>query len=261
MLWMSKMVSGRIAMNIVEIRNIKKCFGSVRALDGVSLDIEEGKITAIVGDNGSGKSTLIKIISGVEAPDDGTIFVAGEEYKKLSVKKALEIGINTVYQDLALDNTKNSIENIFLGQELMKGPFVDRREMEKRTRELLMGLNLNIDDLYEAVSRLSGGQRQGIAIARAIMRQGKLLIWDEPTAAMGVAESHRIIEKFKKLKNEGHTQLLVSHNMQQVFSIADRIFVFRAGKCIADVATEQMSIEELNELLIKKEEGALNEWN
>ena len=214
---------------IISVSGLCKSFGPITALRDVTLSVQEGQTTAIVGDNGSGKSTLIKLLSGNLAPDAGSITVEGREYPRLSIAQALQMGIRTVYQDLSLDDCKNSYENIFLGHEWMRGPFLV----------------------------LSGGQRQGLAIARAMLQPGQLLLLDEPTAAMGIRESHQTMQLLRRLRAEGHTLLIVSHDIYQVFDIADRIFVMRAGRCIADIIAADSSPEELHRLILERERGAV----
>ena len=238
---------------LLSLCGITKNFGTIRALDGAALTVSEGLITAIVGDNGSGKSTLIKILSGNLTPDSGEICIGGTTYSHLSIPQALELGIRTVYQDLSLDNCKNSWENVFLGCEKMRGLFLDRGAMEKETRRLLDRLEINIPDLSQPVARLSGGQRQGLAIARALRMPGKLLLLDEPTSAMGIREAHNTMSLLLRMKKEGLTQLLISHNLHQVFDIADRIFVMRAGRCIADVMTANSSPDEIHSMILRQE--------
>ncbi len=240
---------------VLKTECITKSFGHVAALRGVSLSVRRGGITAVVGDNGSGKSTFIKIISGMLAPDGGSIAIDGTKVSSLTAREAIRLGVRTVYQDLALDNCKNSIENIFLGAEIMKGPFLNRRAMAEQAAALLNRLHVEIPDLNEPVCNLSGGQRQGLAIARALLNPGRVLLLDEPTAAMGIEESHRALDLFRKFRDEGMTQLLISHNLHQVYSLADDIYVFRAGRCVAETRTADMPLEALQSLLLRREEG------
>lgn len=242
---------------IISVSGLCKSFGPITALRDVTLSVQEGQTTAIVGDNGSGKSTLIKLLSGNLAPDAGSITVEGREYPRLSIAQALQMGIRTVYQDLSLDDCKNSYENIFLGHEWMRGPFLDCRRMKREAAALLGRLEIAIPDLTEPVRVLSGGQRQGLAIARAMLQPGQLLLLDEPTAAMGIRESHQTIQLLRRLRAEGHTLLIVSHDIYQVFDIADRIFVMRAGRCIADIIAADSSPEELHQLILERERGTV----
>lgn len=241
--------------DIISVNGISKSFGPISALCDVSLSVQQGLVTAIVGDNGSGKSTLIKLLSGNLAPDAGTITVEGREHTHLTIAQALQMGIRTVYQDLSLDDWKNSYENIFLGHERMHGSFLDRCRMEREAAELLKRLEITISDLTQPVRVLSGGQRQGIAIARAMLQPGRLLLLDEPTAAMGIRESHQTMQLLRRLRQEDHTLLIVSHDIYQVFDVADRIFVMRAGRCIADIMAKNSSPEELHHLILEREQG------
>lgn len=238
---------------ILSMRDISKSFGQIQALRGVSLEVEQGGITALVGDNGSGKSTLIKILSGSLRPDGGEIRIAGEVHTSLTIRRAMALGVRTVYQDLALDNCKNSVENIFLGCERMRGPFLARRAMGEEARRLLADIRVDIPDLIAPVRSLSGGQRQGVAIARALRRPGKLLLLDEPTAAMGIQESHSTMEMLRALRQRGMTQLIISHNLHQVFALADYIYVLRSGQIIAGAATGDTTLEALQELILQRE--------
>ena len=221
--------------DILSIAGITKSFGHIQALRGVSLEVKPGAITAIVGDNGSGKSTLIKILSGNIRPDSGSIRIGGADYRSLSIRKAMDLGIRTVYQDLALDNFKNSVENIFLGSELMRGPFLDKKAMMAEARRLLQDIHVEIPDLTEPVRSLSGGQRQGVAIARALRRTMNML---------------------SGLRSRGMTQLIISHNLHQVFAMADYIYVMRSGTIIAGVATRDTSVDALQDLILQRESEA-----
>ena len=246
---------------ILSVKDITKHFRHIRALDGVSAEVREGSITAIVGDNGSGKSTLVFDTIYAEGQrrymDGGSMTVCGAEHPFLTVQRAMELGIRTVYQDLSLDNCKNSVENIFLGDELMHGPFLDRRAMRLEAERLLNDIRVNVPDLSEPVRNLSGGQRQGVAIARALRRPGRLLLLDEPTAAMGIHESHRTMGLLKELRDRGMTQLIISHNLHQVFDLADYIYVMRSGRIMAGAATQSTPPDELRSFILHREEEAL----
>ena len=244
-------------MALLTLKGIKKSFGPVRAIEQADLELEEGWITAVVGDNGSGKSTLIKILSGNIAPDAGTIFTPEGAYTRLSIPQAMEIGIRTVYQDLSLDNYKNSFENVFLGCEPMRwGLFIDRKAMKRETRTLIDQLEIQIPDLALPVRHLSGGQRPGLALARALRTPCRILLLDEPTAAMGIRESHNTIALLRRLRDQGLTQLIVSHNLYQVFDVADRVVVMRSGRCVADVRTADSSPEEIHAMILRQESEA-----
>lgn len=238
----------------LEVHDIVKRFGPVTALDGVSLKASLGEILAIVGDNGAGKSTLIKILSGVLVPDAGTIIINGRAYTSLSPKTALNAGISTVYQDLALADTRDVAANIFLGRELTRWGFLDNRQMYTQAKQLIEDLGINIPDVRLPVAVLSGGQRQGTAVARAIHQGGKLFIFDEPTAAMGLKESRTVLELIQKLAGQGLGVIIISHNLQQVFEISHRICVMRHGKIVAVVRTAETSMEEIVAMIT----GAVN---
>jgi ABC-type sugar transport system ATPase subunit len=230
----------------IRLRNIKKTFGHVVALDGVDLDVCPGEVTALVGDNGAGKSTLIKIISGVLYPDEGEISLNGKTYRHLTPPVAIELGISTVYQDLALVDCRDVASNIFLGREPLKARFfVDKKRMNRESEELLRKLKVSIPSVTTPVEFLSGGQRQGIAVARSINQQGKMIIFDEPTAAMGVGESARVLKLIRSLGDEGFAVLIISHNLHHVFSISDRICVLRNGRLVKDFRTENTNPDQV----------------
>lgn len=227
------------------IRNISKTFGAVVALKEVCLDVRTQEILAIVGDNGAGKTTLIKILAGTYKPDSGTIYINGKELRSLNPSLALKEGITTVYQDLALVESQDVTTNVFLGNEYSKGPFLDRAAMKKETRDLLRKLRINIPDIDHPISYLSGGQKQGVAVARALRSGGSVFIFDEPTAAMGVSETQQIQSLMRGLAEEGLTVLLVSHNLSQVFEISDRIAVLRHGRLARVLDTKSTSVNEV----------------
>ena len=239
---------------LLSAENISKSFNHIKALQKVTIKAFEGKITAVIGDNGSGKSTFIKILSGSLEPDEGIIKIGTNSYHRLSVAQAINAGIRTVYQDLSLDNFKNSVENIFLGDEITRCGFLDRKAMRVEAAALLEEIKVRIPDLSEPVRNLSGGQRQGLAIARALRRPAKLLLLDEPTAAMGIQESAKTMEMLGTLKRKGIAQLIVSHNLEQVFDIADHIYVMRSGEILVDTSVSDTSPEELRELILRRED-------
>ncbi len=230
----------------LRLKKIKKSFGHIVALEGIDLDIYPAEVMALVGDNGAGKSTLIKIISGVLAPDSGEISLNGTSYRHLTPSKAVELGISTVYQDLALVDCRDTASNIFLGKEPLKAWFfVDKQKMIKESEALLKKLKVAIPSVTTPVEDLSGGQRQGVAVARSIMQQGRMLIFDEPTAAMGVNEANRILKLIRNLGDEGFAVVVISHNLHHVFSIADRICVMRNGRLMVDCRTENTNLEQI----------------
>ena len=219
--------------DFIYMENICKKFGKSEVLKNVTVKIARNKITSVVGDNGSGKSTLIKIMSGTLKPSSGSIYIEGKHYTYLTTKIAYNNGISTVYQDLSLDNFRDAVGNIFLGMEITKYGFIlDYKEMNRQTEKLLQGLNINIPYTNIPVGYLSGGQRQSIAIARSIFQGEKLIIFDEPTAAMGIKESEAINALIKSLPSKGYTVVMISHDINQVYEISDRIYMLRNGQVI-----------------------------
>jgi ABC-type sugar transport system ATPase subunit len=209
---------------------LSKNFGHVRALRGVDIDIFEKEVLAIVGDNGAGKSTLTKILSGVLQPDRGEIQIRGEKVRINNARIAHQLGVATVFQNLALVNCRDVACNLFLGREpTVGGVFVDRRRMRAEARAALAELGVNIPSVAAEAGDLSGGQRQCVAIARATSQHSKIIIMDEPTAALGVKESGHVLELIIRLKAAGRGIVIISHNMNHVFSVADRIMVLRRG--------------------------------
>ncbi|CAN7344168.1 ATP-binding cassette domain-containing protein [Devosia sp. LjRoot3] len=219
---------------VLELSNIRKAFGGIVAIEDFSLDVRAGEVVALVGDNGAGKSTLIKIISGVYAPTSGAIRIDGQEVSMPNATKAREHGIEVVYQDLALVDQQPVYMNLFLGRELTKGPLrvLDRRQMIAETERLVTELDVRIPSAHATISDLSGGQRQGIAIARATHWARKLVLLDEPTAALGVAETAKVEKTVAALKSRNIGVLIISHSLDQVFRLSDRICVLRRGKQI-----------------------------
>lgn len=232
-------------------RNLVKRYGKVTALDHCDFDLMPGEILAVIGDNGAGKSTLIKAVSGAVAPDEGEIWLEGRKVDFHSPIDAREAGIETVYQTLAMSPALSITDNMFMGREIRrKGPLgsvfrmLDRPAMEKFARDKLNELGLmTIQNINQAVETLSGGQRQGVAVARAAAFGSKVIILDEPTAALGVKESRRVLELIQDVKSRGIPIILISHNMPHVFEVADRIHVHRLGKrlCVIDPKEYTMS--------------------
>lgn len=234
---------------LLSVQNIKKRFGAVQALQGVSLDVHPGEIVALVGDNGAGKSTTIKMISGVEQPDEGEIYFAGQAVSLTGPSVAEKLGIQTVYQDLALCDNLDISSNLFLGRELRRNmipglpKMLKKADMEERALPVLKDLGINLPPLTTAVASLSGGQRQTVAVARAVLWGSKLVMLDEPTAALGVAQTKAVLELIVRLAERGVGVLVISHNMSDVFKIADRIVVLRLGRTIANFVKTETSPE------------------
>ena len=236
---------------LIQIKKAYKRFGHVEALRGADLCVFPGEITALVGDNGSGKSTLVKLLNGAYRPDAGRIIIRGKSFSYLTPRSAIAEGIATVHQDLALDDRRDCAGNVFLGRERVKlGFWIDRRGMLRETQRLLLELNVAIPDITLPVGLLSGGQRQGVAVARAVHQQGEVLIFDEPTAAMDLRESRQVMELIRNLKARGKTVIMISHNLFQVFDVADRICVIKGGRCVASCPTAQSTPEEINRIIL-----------
>lgn len=232
---------------VLQLKNIKKSFGGVVAINDFSLDLHAGEVVALVGDNGAGKSTLIKIISGVHGPTDGEILLDGAPVSFPDASIARERGIEVVYQDLALADQQPVYMNLFLGREPVKGPFrlLDRQRMIKETEALVKELDVRIPSAQATIRDLSGGQRQGVAIARATHWAKKLVLLDEPTAALGVAETARVEATVSALKARNLAILIISHSLDQVFRLSDRICVLRRGQQIGMRVTTDTNKNEI----------------
>ncbi|CAB3670805.1 Fructose import ATP-binding protein FrcA [Achromobacter deleyi] len=217
----------------LSLRQVRKSYGAVEALKGVDLDVPEGRVMAICGDNGAGKSTLIRIISGAQEPSGGELSLRGKPAVFRSPHDALVQGIATIYQDLALAPRLSIWENVFMGAELVRriGPLrvLDKRRMAQEARGYLQRLSVPIDDMDRPVERMSGGQRQAVAIARALRWDARVVIMDEPTAALGVKETALVLNLVRKLREEGRTVILISHNMADVVALADRVAILKSG--------------------------------
>ncbi|WP_394620249.1 ATP-binding cassette domain-containing protein [Lentzea sp. JNUCC 0626] len=231
-------------------RNISKTFGHVTALNDVTFDAYPGEVLAIVGDNGAGKSTLIKTLSGVYDVDSGGLEIAGEPVEFRKPADATKAGIATVYQDLALVDTRDVASNLFLGKEFTKGLFVDRKRIYAEARAAVDRFSLKLPSVKVNVGMLSGGQRQVVAIARALVQGANVVIMDEPTAALGVTESAKVMEIAAQLRDSGTSVLVISHNLQQIWPVADRFLVMRLGRAAAIRRKEDTSIDELVKLIV-----------
>jgi D-xylose transport system ATP-binding protein len=252
---------GEPATPFLRAEGIAKRFGNVRALAGVSISIYPGEVIALVGDNGAGKSVFVSILSGVRRPDEGQLYVNGQPVTLSTPAVAHRHGIVTVFQDLALVNERDVAANIFLGRELtrFRGLVVDRAQMVRDARAIIRRLQVGLPDVRTPVRSLSGGQRQAVAVARAIVRgAARMVIMDEPTAALGVRESGKVNDLIRALKNEGRTVLLISHNVEHVFSLADRVVVFRLGHCIADLRIVDTTHDEVVGLIVRGKERLIS---
>lgn len=227
------------ATPVLALRGVSKRFGAVQALTDVELEVHAGEVVALVGDNGAGKSTLVKTIAGVHPIDDGVIEWEGKSVQINRPHDAQNLGIATVYQDLALCDNIDVVGNLYLGRELRKFGVLNEVEMERRSRELLSTLSIRIPSVRIPIASLSGGQRQTVAIARSMLGEPKLVILDEPTAALGVEQTAQVLDLVERLRERGHAVILISHNMADVKAVADKVAVLRLGRNngVFDVAT------------------------
>jgi D-xylose transport system ATP-binding protein len=236
-------------MPVLEMQGISKSFGAVRALTDVDFEVFAGEVVALVGDNGAGKSTLIKCVSGVHPPDAGKIFIDGKEVKIHTPADATHLGVATVYQDLALCNNLDVVANMFLGREIAEpagiGP-LEEIGMERKSLDTLGDLHVTtIESVRQNVAGLSGGQRQSVAISRSVMWRAKIVILDEPTAALGVAQTVQVLALVKQLREEGLGVVVITHNLHNVFEVADRIIVLRLGRRVATFRQADTTPEEV----------------
>ncbi len=240
---------------LLQIERLVKNYGGVRALDDVSLSVAEASVVALLGDNGAGKSTLMKCVTGSELPDSGTIRFCGNELALGDPNLSRSAGIEMIYQNLELCPRHDGADNIFLGRELsltvsgVRTPFLDKPAMERRARELVGQLNADID-VRKSTGLLSGGQQQAIAIARALLLQPKLLIMDEPAAALGPREAAKVIDLIRALKERGIGVILISHRLSDVFEVADRVVLMRHGAVAEDMAISEITLRGLTEKLV-----------
>jgi D-xylose transport system ATP-binding protein len=243
---------------LLSLRGINKSFGAVHVLKGVDLDAYPGQVTALVGDNGAGKSTLIKGIAGIHAFDDGEYLFEGRPVSVRSPKDANALGIEVVYQDLALCDNLDVVQNMFLGRETRSTLVLDETSMEQRASETLKGLSVRtLSSVRMKVSSLSGGQRQTVAIARAVLWNSKLVILDEPTAALGVAQTEQVLNLVRRLADKGLAVILISHNMNDVMQVADNVAALYLGQMAAQVPTSRVTHGQVVELITAGRSGDL----
>jgi ABC-type sugar transport system ATPase subunit len=246
------------AQPILQAKGLHKHFGGLVAVDNVSLDVYPGEVVGLLGDNGAGKSTLIKMISGVYKPDGGQILLNGEAVSFSTPMEARQRGIETIYQDLALCDNLDASANIFLGREKMRRQLgilkvLDRPYMLRESRKVLDQLDIRIPELRSPILQLSGGQRQAVSIARAVYWNASLMIMDEPTAALGVPEQLKVLELIRTLRHQGVPVILISHNMQDVFAVADRVIVMRRGSKAGERKIAETTENEVVSLMVGAE--------
>jgi len=243
---------------ILEVKNITKRFGGLTAVNRVSIKVLPGEVVGLLGDNGAGKSTLIKVISGVYHPDEGDIFFQGKEVRINNPMDSIKLGIETIYQDLALAENLNVYSNIFLGREKLKRALgfinvLDHEYMLQESRKVLDNLEIEIPSFRNKIKMLSGGQRQAIAVARSIYWNAKLLIMDEPTAALGVAEQKKVLSLVNTLSSHGVSVIIISHQLYVVFSVAARLVIMRRGEKVAERITKETTPDEIVGLIVGSE--------
>lgn len=247
---------------VVEMKGICKNFGGILALKNVDLELNRGEIMGIVGDNGAGKSTLMKILSGAYQADEGEIFFDGQKVNLQNPHDAFNMGISMIYQDLALFNNFDVAKNIFVGRELRRGPFrifLDKKRMYKKAEDLIRDLRVDIKSPKLFVASMSGGQRQMVACARAIAFQSKILIMDEPTAALGVTEANKLLGLIRNLKDLGLSILLITQRIPDILSIADRVFVLKGGQRQAVLEVSKVTLDDVVTMIIKGKDGNGNQ--
>ncbi|HET6917055.1 MAG TPA: ATP-binding cassette domain-containing protein [Acidimicrobiales bacterium] len=220
---------------LLKLRGIYKSFGPVQALADVNLDVPAGHVTALCGDNGAGKSVLIKCIAGIYEPDQGRIFWNGKQVRIRNARDASELGIDTVYQDLALADNLDIVQNMFLGRERLRHRLLDENEMERAASDTLAALRVTtVRSIRQPVGSLSGGQRQSVALCKAVMWNSKLVILDEPTAALGVTQTAMVLDLVRRLRDHGLGVIIISHNLNDVLAVADRIAVLYLGRMVVE---------------------------
>ena len=236
---------------VLSARSIVKSFGAVEALRSVDFDVFPGEVVALMGDNGAGKSTLVKVLAGVHRPDAGTICLAGTDVEFASPVEARDAGIETVYQDLSLANTLDPVANLYLGREIRRNGilgrlgFLDNASMRTRATEAFASLNVTVTSVHDEVGNLSGGQRQGIAVSRAVTWAKHVLFMDEPTAALGVRQTRNVLDLIRRVRDRGVSVVLISHSVPEVMAVADRVEVLRLGRRVGRFVVADSSAEEI----------------
>jgi ABC-type sugar transport system ATPase subunit len=250
---------------IVELRGIKKNFGAVQALRGVDLALQQNEVLGLVGDNAAGKSTLMKVLSGAYIPDGGEIHIEGQKVHFTGPENARQLGIEMVYQDFALANNLDVASNIFLGREVVRLNLallkvMNKRRMEEEARRLVDRLKIDIASVRLKVENLSGGQRQAVAIGRSTAFNAKVIIMDEPTAALSVAAIGKVLDLIRELKRQGSSIIIISHRLEDIFQAADRVVVLRHGRKVGDLPVEGTSLAEIREKVVARIVGAVDDF-
>jgi ribose transport system ATP-binding protein len=249
---------------LVRMRRIEKNFGAVRALRGADLDLWPSEVLGLVGDNAAGKSTLMKILTGVHRPDSGEVFFEGKPVSFSSPQDSRALGIEMIYQNLALAQNLDVVANVFLGRERMRTvipgliSWLDEARMEQDTRNLLERLRINIASVRTNVERMSGGQQQAVAIARAVAFQARVVIMDEPTASLAVKEVGKVLDLIRQLRESGVSVILISHRLQDVFTVCDRVMVLRSGERVAERTIADITMDETVKYIVGAEAGNLS---
>jgi D-xylose transport system ATP-binding protein len=247
-----------MANPMLEVRGLNKSFGPVHVLHDVDLTVYPGQVTALVGDNGAGKSTLVKCIAGINHIDSGEVRFEGEHVSITDPRDAARLGIEFVYQDLALADNLDITQNMFLGREIRRFGFMHDGEMERKARETLGSLSVRtVSSVRQVVANLSGGQRQTVAIAKAVLWNSKIVFLDEPTAALGVAQTRQVLDLVRRLADQGRGVVLISHNMNDVLEVADRVVALYLGRVAAEVESKNSSVTEIVELITSGRSGNL----
>lgn len=250
---------------IVELRDIKKSFGAVQALRGVDLALQQNEVLGLVGDNAAGKSTLMKVLSGAYIPDSGEIRIEGKKVHFAGPEHARQLGIEMVYQDFALANNLDVASNVFLGREVVRLNLgllkvMNKRRMEQESRRLISRLRIDIASVKQKVENLSGGQRQAVAIGRSTAFNAKVIIMDEPTAALSVAATAQVLELIRELKRQGASIIIISHRLEDIFEAADRVTVLRQGRKVGDLPVQGTSLGEIRERVVARIVGAVDDF-
>ncbi|HEV7195025.1 MAG TPA: ATP-binding cassette domain-containing protein [Pedococcus sp.] len=247
-----------MANPMLEVKGLNKSFGPVHVLHDVDLSVYPGQVTALVGDNGAGKSTLVKCIAGINHIDSGEVLFEGKPVSITDPRHAAELGIEFVYQDLALADNLDITQNMFLGREVRRFGFMHDGEMERKARDTLSGLSVRtVSSVRQVVANLSGGQRQTVAIAKAVLWNSKIVFLDEPTAALGVAQTRQVLDLVRRLADQGRGVVLISHNMNDVLEVADRVVALYLGRVAAEVESKNSSVTQIVELITSGRSGDL----